>query len=500
MSRRVFDAKRPMTHRPCLNFPLDLPPIAEPAMSETAPAPTTASRPWYQRVGPGLITACVVIGPGSILTSSTVGANNAYSMLWIVAVSVVFMLCYMTMGARLGVLAEKAPGDLIRERAGKGLSVLVGICVFFISAAFQSGNNLGVGAAFEAFTGNTTLVAVLIVLFNVVAISFLFLFKNMYQMLERLMMVFVGLMLVSFAVNLLRLGPDFGEMAQGFVPSFGNIDIAVLGLVGTTFVITAAYYQAYLVRQKGWKESELKSGLIDARVGSGIMFLITLMLLSTAAAGLYTGAEVKLSSPVDVAAALEPTFGASGKIIFCFGLFSAAYSSFLVNSMIGGFILADSLGLGSKATDLWPRLLTTAALLTGMSVALATKLLGFDPAPTIIAAQAVTVLGAPLIAIVLLWLTSSESVMGKAKNGIVLKGAGLLGLVLLLAMAYRTAFVSIPQKWNQWMASPTNAAPVVPDPAAQEVLSVSPEESVETSEEPSETTEESLGTSEAASS
>ena len=109
-------------------------------------------------------------------------------------------------------------------------------------------------------------------------------------------------------------------------------------------------------------------------------------------------------------------------------------------------------------------------------------------------------LGAPLIAIVLLWLTSSESVMGKAKNGIVLKGAGLLGLVLLLAMAYRTAFVSIPQKWNQWMASPTNAAPVVPDPAAQEVLSVSPEESVETSEEPSETTEESLGTSEAASS
>ena len=64
-------------------------------------------RPWYRRIGPGLITACVVIGPGSILTSSTVGANKGYSMLWIVVVSVVFMLVYMTMGAKLGVVYQR---------------------------------------------------------------------------------------------------------------------------------------------------------------------------------------------------------------------------------------------------------------------------------------------------------------------------------------------------------------------------------------------------------
>ena len=487
-----------------LNFPLDLPQIDEPTMSETTPAASTSSRPWYQRIGPGLITACVVIGPGSILTSSTVGANNAYSMLWIVAISVIFMMFYMTMGARLGVLAEKPPGDLIRERAGGWLTILVGVCVFFISAAFQSGNNIGVGAAFEAFIDNKTVVACLIVGFNVIAISFLFMFKNLYQMLERLMMVFVGLMLVSFAVNLLRLGPDVGEMAQGFVPSFGNIDIAVLGLVGTTFVITAAYYQAYLVRQKGWKEPELASGLLDARIGSGIMFLITLMLVSTAAAGIYTGAEVKLSSPVAVAVALEPTFGASGKIIFCFGLFSAAYSSFLVNSMIGGFILSDSLGLGSKPTDLGPRLLTAAALLTGMIVALATMLLGFDRTPTIIAAQAVTVLGAPLIAVVLLWLTSREDVMGKAKNGPILKTFGGLGLILLLAMAYRTAFVSIPTRWNQWMAPRSVSAPADPAPTEEE-SSAAPsdgevdfDEPAETSQAPADTTEEPTANADAA--
>lgn len=407
-------------------------------------------RPWYLRIGPGLITACVVIGPGSIMTSSTVGANKGYSMLWVVVVSVVFMLAYMTMGAKLGAVSEVSPGDLIRRKAGRWLAILLGACVFFISAAFQSGNNIGVAAAFEAFIDSKPIVASLVVAFNAIAITFLFAFKNLYRMLERLMMLFVALMLISFALNLITLQPDPVALAKGFLPSAGTFDIALLGLIGTTFVITAAFYQAYLVQQKGWNEDELRSGILDARVGSVIMALITVMLMSTAAAGLYTGSEITLGNPVAVAEALEPTFGTQGKVIFCLGLFSAAYSSFLINSMIGGFIVSDGLGLGSDPHDRWPRILTTVALLTGMIVAIATLVMDFDRTPTIIAAQAVTVVGAPLVAGILLWLASSRDVMGSHKNGPVLTTFAAIGLVLLLAMAARTAIVTLPNKIQQY--------------------------------------------------
>ena len=112
--------------------------------------PHPSSR-WYQRIGPSLITACVVIGPGSILTSSTVGANYGYAMLWVVVVSVLFMLLYMTLGAKLGAVASGSPCDLIRDRVGRPLTILVGASVFFISAAFQAGNNIAVTATFEAY-------------------------------------------------------------------------------------------------------------------------------------------------------------------------------------------------------------------------------------------------------------------------------------------------------------------------------------------------------------
>lgn len=418
---------------------------------------TSSDRPWYRRIGPGLITACVVIGPGSIMTSSSVGANQGYSMLWIVLVSVLFMLVYMTLGAKLGAVAKQSPCDLIRAKSGRPLAILLGCCVFFISAAFQSGNNIGVAAAFEAFVDSKPIVASLVIAFNALALAFLFIFKNLYRVLERLMMMFVALMLISFAVNLFTLRPDVKEMGIGFVPSLSDIDWNIVGLIGTTLVTTAAFYQAYLVRQKGWDEQELRSGIIDARVGSVIMALITIMLMSTAAAGLYTGQAVALSNPVAVADALEPTFGTRGRVIFCLGLFSAAYSSFLVNSMIGGFIAADGFGLGSQPSDRAPRILTAVALMTGMIVALAALLMDFDRTPTIIAAQAVTVVGSPLVAGVLFWLTSSRDVMERHVSGPLLKGLAGVGLAVLIVMAGYTAAKKLPDSIQDYRQSLTES-------------------------------------------
>jgi NRAMP (natural resistance-associated macrophage protein)-like metal ion transporter len=414
---------------------------------------TSEFRPWYRRIGPSLITACVVIGPGSIMTSSSVGARNGYSMLWVVVIAVAFMLAYMTLGAKLGAVADRSPGDLLRQRAGHWLAVLVGASVFFIAAAFQSGNNIGVAAAFEAYIDSPALVTVLVIAFNAIAITFLFAFKNLYRMIERLMMTFVAIMLVSFAVNLVRLEPDPAAMLRGFVPSFGDLEVAVLGLIATTFVVAAAYYQSYLVREKGWDVHQVRDGILDARVGSIVMALITVMLMSTAAAGLYRGTPVALDDPIAVAESLEATFGSSGKIIFCIGLFSAAYSSFLVNSMIGGYILSDGLGLGSKANDRWPRLLTALVLLTGMVVALATMLMGFDRTPTIIAAQAVTVVAAPLVAGVLFWLTSSPQVMGRHVSGPATKTFAAIGFAVLLAIAANTALFKLPDKIRNYQAT-----------------------------------------------
>ena len=407
--------------------------------SSSATVAPVVDRPWYRRVGPGLITACVVIGPGSILSSSKIGAADGYSKSWVVVLAVVFMMTYMQMGARLGVLTGRAPGDLVAERAGRGLAALIGIGVFFIAAAFQFGNNLGVHSAFQSLGWDWWGT---IVTFNVLSISFLLFFKNLYAAVEKLMMGFVALMLLSFLLNLSFAGPNLAEAAQGFIPQASGIQIELLALVGTTFVISAGYFQAYLAQQKGWDKAELRSGMIDARIGSVIMALITLMLIWTAAAGLrgQTLGDVKA-----VAQGLNPLFGGYGTAIFCLGLFSAAYSSFLVNSMIGGFILSDGFGLGFKQTDFWPKAFTVLVLLTGMFVALYVINTGVKPVTAIVFAQALTVIASPLMAGALLWLCNRRDLLGDQTNGPIVNLLGGLGFLLLLAMAgYTLVYKVIP--------------------------------------------------------
>ena len=425
-----------------------------------------APRSWYHRIGPGLITACVVIGPGSILTSSKVGATHGFQMSWVVVIAVFFMMVYMTLGAKLGAVATVSAGTLVTQRVGRWLAALIGAGVFFISAAFQFGNNLGVLSAFKEYEHYLRAIPgfqldYVAILINVLSISFLFAFRNLYRVVERLMMALVGLMVLSFAINLCFARPSLSDFLLGFIPPIGDLfqaksgnetilNISLLGLIGTTFVITAAYFQSFLVRQKGWGRTELRDGLIDVRIGSVIMASITIMLMSTAAVELR-GQELK--SVGEVAAGLKPAFGVLGHTLFCLGLFAAAYSSFLVNSMIGGFILADGLGLGSKPTDLWPRLMTVMVLLTGMVVALLVNRAGLNPVPAIVAAQAVTVIAAPLVAGALWWLTNRPDIMGVDRNGTMTNVFALVGFVLLLAMAWYTAAYKVWPQVTNWLGA-----------------------------------------------
>ena len=107
--------------------------------------------------------------------------------------------------------------------------------------------------------------------------------------------------------------------------------------------------------------------------------------------------------------------------------------------MIGGFILADALKLGSTPKDQGPRVLTATVLLVGMLVALYVIKTDVKPVAAIVMAQAVTVIAAPLMAIALFWLTNLRSVMGEHRNGPWMNLAAGAGLVLLVLMAWYTA-------------------------------------------------------------
>lgn len=430
---------------------------------------------WLRTIGPAIIVASVVLGPGSILISSKVGCQYGYAMLWVLVAAAVLMIGMTALAARLGVGAEKTLCNELSDRIGRPFAALVGILVFLVIAGFQSSNNMAVITSIEsvfihdasaALQGSTKLALVgSLVVFNGLIIATMYYLKSLYKPLERLMKLLLILMLIGFGANLFLAKPSLGGVFSGLLPYISS-DLAngfwpvrdaagsvvdplwaIQGLVATTFSVAGAFYQGYLVREKGWTTSELKQGLVDSIVGISVLGGCSAMIMTTSAAVLHGRISPdELKSAADVAGQLEPLFGTAATVLFSCGIFAACFSPFLINAMIGGLLLADGLGLGSSMDAPWSKRLTVVALLFGMSVAIWATSTGQSPLGVIIFAQALTVLGVPLLALSLLYLATRRDIRQRVPFPGWMISLCSIGCVATIALAARTA-------WKIWLQS-----------------------------------------------
>ena len=394
-------------------------------------------------IGPAIIVTAVVLGPGSILTSSKVGASFGLSALAVVAGSAVLMIAMVALAARLGVVYEKSLCTELADRLGRPVSVLIGGVLFTLVALFQSSNNIALIGGLEPMLGADTLgegarTGILMVV-NFLIIFCLYLFRNLYSFIERVMKVLVGIMILAFLANLIVVFSS----PRSFVPVISEDShewFPLLAMIGTTFSVAGAFYHAYLVKQKGWGLHDIQKGVADTVVSISILGLLTTVILLTAWRTFYGHpSAIVLSSVGDVARQLEPLFGSFAKGIFCIGILAGATSSFLVNAIIGGTVMSDAIGKGSNLGDATPRHLTTLALLVGMGVAISSLLKEGSVVHLITFAQALTVLGIPVLALALLYLGTRTELSGERKVPRWILAVASTGFLVSCVLAWITA-------------------------------------------------------------
>ncbi|MFL3658081.1 MAG: NRAMP family divalent metal transporter [Opitutales bacterium] len=400
-------------------------------------------KPILKSIGPAIIVAAVVLGPGSILTSSKVGATFGIAALPVIAGATVLMIAMVALAARLGVVYKSSLCDELSARLGKPITIAIGLILFVLVALFQSSNNIALVGGIESLSDGKPLSlvarAAILVGVNLFVIVCLYRLRNLYSSIEKVMKVLIGLMVLAFLINFLVVFLQ----PQGFEPTLSNQAkdwLPLLAMIGTTFSVGGAFYQAYLVKEKGWGLSETRQGLTDSILSISILGIVTAIILLTSWRVFYGQTQpVNLASVGDIARQLEPLFGPSAKIIFCAGILGGALSSFLVNAMIGGTVLSDSLGMGSKLKDRGPILFTTIALIVGLLVALASLAKSGSVVSLITLAQALTVLGIPALAFTLIYLGTRKELTGESKvpRGIII--LAIIGFVISCVLASLTA-------------------------------------------------------------
>lgn len=390
---------------------------------------------WISYLGPGFITAALVFGPGSLTVISKLGAGYGNAFLWVIGIAAFFMIVFVSMAIRIGLATEVSLLTTIRNRWGKPVSVFIGISIFLVVASFQAGNTVGAGIAFSELSGTSITPWVLLV--TGISISLLY-FKSFYKILEKVMLVLVSVMFISFLGTLLIIQPDFMSIIRGFVPSLpeGSMLLAI-ALVASSFSIVGAFYQSYLVQEKKWKKSQVKQATTEGISGIVVLGVIGSLILICAGSVLHP-LDVQINSAADMGLAIEPLFGRFATVLFMIGLFGASFSSLIGNATIGGTLLSDALGFGSQLSNRITRLFIMLVMIVGAVVAM---WFGGIPLDLIVFAQGVTIFIVPFIGIILFITANSKEIVGDLRNRSVTRLIGAIGILILFGLALRNAYL-----------------------------------------------------------
>ncbi|MEM0926558.1 MAG: divalent metal cation transporter, partial [Planctomycetota bacterium] len=337
----------------------------------------------------------------------------------------------------------------------KVASWCVGGSLLFAIVLFQASNNHAIAMAFEGIDGDrsekgtsSTLPILLVLVTNGFVISLLLAGKrHLYRLIERSMMILVGLMLVGFLATLCVIGLDWGPFLSGLIPSIPadaadskHLDwMSAAALVATTFSVAGAFFQSYQVRQRGWTREDLSAARQDSIIGISTLAMMTIAIVMTAAGALYGRIDASdLDSAAAVASQLRPLFGNSAAMLFSLGILAGALSSFVVNALIGGAVGSDAFGWGSSFSSNSVRRMTIVSLLIGMVISIGVMASGVRLLSFIVVAQALTVLSFPLLAMtmILQWWSIRHS-LDPRERWLVAIGLAL-GLFVVLGLSFRT--------------------------------------------------------------
>jgi manganese transport protein len=405
-----------------------------PRATDTAARPPFSARivEHLRNLGPGLLVAAAFLGPGTVTTASTAGADSGFQLVWAVVFGTLAAIVLQEMSARLGVVAGEGLGEALRttfdNAAMKAVAAVLVISAIGIGgAAFETGNITGAAIGLESLAAGPQAVWAIVIS----AVTAALLWSGVYKAIERLLIALVVLMSVVFLVTAVIVRPDVTELLAGFAPTLpSGAVLTVVALVGTTVVPYNFFLHASSVREK-WDRSvptdrALAGARFDTVFSIGLGGLITLAVLTTAAAAFF-GTGTSITDAGTMAEQLEPALGPAAKYFFALGLLAAGLSSAVTAPLASSYAICGVLGWRQDLKAPRFRAIWIATLVVG----LAFTLLGGSPVQAIVFAQATNGVLLPIVAAFLLVVMNRSDLLGTHANTTVANVLG--GIVVLVA-------------------------------------------------------------------
>ncbi len=393
--------------------------------------------------GPGIFAIGYTIGTGSVTSMIVAGSKFNMQLLWVLMLSCLFsgILMY-TYGNYSLITGETALFGFKKHlKYGKALALLI-----IIGITFGQWNSLmgilGISSniIYEILAVNFDGLEahkygiVLGIAIAIIITFYLLLLVGRYTFFEKILIMFVSIMGLSFLLSLMFVQPLPLDVAAGLLPSIPDVPggkMLVAAFVGTTMAAATFLSRPLFVKGKGWTIENLAQQKKDSITAAILIFVISGTIMAVAAGALfYEGNEV--NHVLDMANTLKPVAGKWAVTIFFFGALSAGLSSIFPCMLIAPLLLADyqSGTLDTRSTQF--RVVTFIAAL----VALIGPALGSNPIEIQILSQVFNVFVLPAVIIGIILLVNNKKVMQAYRTGLGVNIGLFAALFFSLVISY----------------------------------------------------------------
>lgn len=377
--------------------------------------------------GPGIFAIGYTIGTGSVTSMIVAGSTYGMQLLWVLLLSCVFSgILMFSYGNYALVTGETALFAFKKHlKWGKLIAIMI-----IIGISFGQWNSLmgilGISAniIFEIFLiyfpnlQGHQYESVLIIAIVVIIVMYGFLLVGKYAFFEKILVIFVTIMGLSFFISLFMVYPLHIEVAKGLIPSIPKVEggkMMVAAFVGTTMAAATFLSRPLFVKGKGWNINNLRQQKKDSIIAACLVFVISASVMAVASGALFHQGQ-PVTKVLDMVNTLEPVAGKFALTLFFFGTLSAGLSSIFPCLLIAPILLADYQSGELDTTSKQFKIITAVACLFALIV----PVFGANPIEMQILSQVFNVFVLPLVILGIILLINNKKLMGKYKASIFL--------------------------------------------------------------------------------
>ncbi len=363
-------------------------------------------------LGPAFVASVAYMDPGNFGTNIQGGSDFNYDLLWVLLWSNLMAILIQALSAKLGIVTGKTLPQSCREHFSRPTNFFFWIMAEIAAMATDLAEFLGGALGFYLLFHIPMFHAALltsVAVFVILAVE-----RYGFRRLEYVIMGFVGLIAISYAIEVVLAKPEWSQILYHVaVPHINGKSIYIaVGMLGATVMPHVVYLHSALVQRRLTSEDlthktrHYRFEVIDVLVAmNGAWLINSAMIIMSAAVFFRHGIPVQ--SIEQAHETLAPLLGKFSSLAFGVALLCSGLSSSTVGTMAGQVIIEGFLNI--RFSIFLRRFITMIPALIVIGI-------GLDPLRILILSQVVLSFALPFALIPLIIFTKDKKIMGGHVN------------------------------------------------------------------------------------